>query len=1158
MLKQVYMVSLLNHDHHSESNCMSSEEQTPLLTSKLKIAKFFEQEQIKINEAILEQSFSEKPNGKNSELNKISFFLFFLQKDKHEILHDIALCLIQNKYNSNLIDINIFDKFSDKFSEPSELIFNILVHYNFFSQNILDFGVSNSLNPGFFEIILPILDFCYYDLKISFYTEIFESQKYDCLEKMKWVNLLIQNSKPSKNMCDSIKQTKKSIMRKFLRKKFQAVQYSIFCQNESKSTTIKEFIEERCLFCLKNCLGKIPKMMTRSNLFSEGFFSKILSENLFNFFNRLLIKKKIKTYLLSASAWDQIFLFLESHENFIQGIFMLCEIKKLQKLCLKQHLQLISFIERLISNEKKKYLLTCANSILLLVKLANFTFQLSKMNSPFLKLYSKFANFFKECAFEMFSSLISNVKECEIVLFKVCFPSSNNLIDILFAEKDFFIEILSQKIVLKAIENSLVPKYKYDYNILAASSSFLQLKSCFFIDFESEAKFENKIIDKNHGSSFLSFFSLSEKFKDERFLKLINIFAVMKKASLETTAKNNHIYQFAIFLHAIKFRCFLDLVFFIGAFVFIFYRLAIFNLISVDFYLVTSYFELMTRNYVLSPNYFNSPTQTYVVSDIMSKLNPFNDPENAQCISQLFFIYNQPNFDIYNFINDNLNMCQFFKKGIENYANQEQSYRIAAILSLLIGLKFILNIIFQKQVNKKVLVNKELVFDLLITFFSGLLLFLKENFWNFPVSSYSIIVVFNRICCTFIIFLLGIRFLTYFELVHSISVRIKIIKNMVSDLMSFFAILLFVLVGFAVIMYSFFNKTASDDFANQNFLETIFYLLGASFGNFSLSVAEPYSLGYSIILVIYMFLVTIILFNLLIAILSNTYAKMIERGTMEYGHILYAAKNLKKYNKNYGALVIFPYPINFFIYPLIFNYMRRGNLTCNLLVTEIGYFLILLIFTSVFILCNIVLIPISWIKICLQIILMKYRLNKNEKKPKLIIIIIHFILWNIFGILFLVCLLIINDIPCFFKSAYKFCHNKYENLLFEDYFFHSFIDLIEDLHQKQTKKLTYDQFYDEFSRKVEKNKGNMRLNWFFKNDLLCKFFGGHQPEIKNYLKKLVVEEFIDISLLKIIVDNLKTTGVIMKKKKFLILLNILNLAKGSLIIEEKIKNFKEI
>ena len=80
MSKKVYMETLLNHDHHSISNSVSSEEKTPILTSKLKIAKFFEQEQIKINEAILEQSFTEKPNGKYSELSKISFFLFFLQK----------------------------------------------------------------------------------------------------------------------------------------------------------------------------------------------------------------------------------------------------------------------------------------------------------------------------------------------------------------------------------------------------------------------------------------------------------------------------------------------------------------------------------------------------------------------------------------------------------------------------------------------------------------------------------------------------------------------------------------------------------------------------------------------------------------------------------------------------------------------------------------------------------------------------------------------------------------------------------------------------------------------------------------------------------------------------------------------------------------------
>ena len=339
----------------------------------------------------------------------------------------------------------------------------------------------------------------------------------------------------------------------------------------------------------------------------------------------------------------------------------------------------------------------------------------------------------------------------------------------------------------------------------------------------------------------------------------------------------------------------------------------------------------------------------------------------------------------------------------------------------------------------------------------------------------------------------------------------------------------------------------------------IFSLLGASFGNFNLSLDDEYNIGYSILLVGFMFFVTIILFNLLIAILSNTYSKMIERGSVEYGYILYMTKKLKKYNKQYGALILFPAPLHAPLFLLTINYMKDSNQSCNALVVKIGYIFILIIFLLIFSICNLILIPLCWIKVIFEIILVRYILNKTMKTPPVWIIIIHLFLWIIAGNFYLCFHLIFHDIPIFIKSSYCLSNNKNECLLFQEYFFKFFTNLIEELSNKNIEKLTIDEFHKEFNNYVKRNSGSLRLNWFYKYQLFEEFYNNHEDDIHHYLKKLVICECINISQLKIILENTKMTrNIFGKSKKFLVLLNILNLSDSARILQEKKEQLQKL
>lgn len=79
-----------------------------------------------------------------------------------------------------------------------------------------------------------------------------------------------------------------------------------------------------------------------------------------------------------------------------------------------------------------------------------------------------------------------------------------------------------------------------------------------------------------------------------------------------------------------------------------------------------------------------------------------------------------------------------------------------------------------------------------------------------------------------------------------------------------------------------------------------------------------------ILIILFILLISIIMFNLLIAILSNIFQKIIERSNAEHTYIIYNNYEFKKFNKKWYFLILLPSPFNILNFILIlFSFLNK-------------------------------------------------------------------------------------------------------------------------------------------------------------------------------------------------------------------------------------------
>lgn len=188
--------------------------------------------------------------------------------------------------------------------------------------------------------------------------------------------------------------------------------------------------------------------------------------------------------------------------------------------------------------------------------------------------------------------------------------------------------------------------------------------------------------------------------------------------------------------------------------------------------------------------------------------------------------------------------------------------------------------------------------------------------------------------------------------------------------------------------------------------------MSASLGAFTF---ENYDIISTIFLVAFLFIGNIILLNLLIAILSNTYANMAERSDMIYGLTVFKDYIEKKFNKYFFYLICLPPPINslnaIFI-PFSF-FMKDEKL--NNFVVNICYFIgVLIPMFAFYLLGSIILILISYILMFYKIYIYIIEKNSVLRKKYKLILIASLLEWLVIGPLYLILVFLLNDCPLFF------------------------------------------------------------------------------------------------------------------------------------------------
>ena len=197
--------------------------------------------------------------------------------------------------------------------------------------------------------------------------------------------------------------------------------------------------------------------------------------------------------------------------------------------------------------------------------------------------------------------------------------------------------------------------------------------------------------------------------------------------------------------------------------------------------------------------------------------------------------------------------------------------------------------------------------------------------------------------------------------------RVAMILKMVTDIVQFLIIYIMQLMAFALVASMAFVKI--DQF--NGFYETILYLYNASFGSYSLTLFDSYDrpemriIGQAF-LIFFVFVNLILLLNMVIAMMGNTFGAMSEISKGVYNHAVLQSLPQYKMNKYYGGIVAMVLPLSilsFLTLPLflcIRNKTRLRQLSDTL--KTINYFFIMLPITVIFMVLNLALLPFAYVR----------------------------------------------------------------------------------------------------------------------------------------------------------------------------------------------------
>ena len=220
--------------------------------------------------------------------------------------------------------------------------------------------------------------------------------------------------------------------------------------------------------------------------------------------------------------------------------------------------------------------------------------------------------------------------------------------------------------------------------------------------------------------------------------------------------------------------------------------------------------------------------------------------------------------------------------------------------------------------------------------------------------------------CTWIRVLMGL------QVTETFGPLITAINRMSIDIFTFFIFYLFQLFAFSVIASMTFANVAEFD----GIYHTCLYMFNATLGDYDFHIFDVYEsfiptykyLGHAFI-IIYLMLNLILLLNMVIAMMSETYANMNSERIGIYNYQILRVRPQYKFNKYYGGMVasippfnILNFLVSFPLYILWRNDLEKVKGLTKFVLSMNFYLFVLPLHILIFTVCNLVILPFAYLK----------------------------------------------------------------------------------------------------------------------------------------------------------------------------------------------------
>lgn len=262
--------------------------------------------------------------------------------------------------------------------------------------------------------------------------------------------------------------------------------------------------------------------------------------------------------------------------------------------------------------------------------------------------------------------------------------------------------------------------------------------------------------------------------------------------------------------------------------------------------------------------------------------------------------------------------------------------------------------------------------------------------------------------------------LEFIQFSSDIGPLVKIVEKMFGDFLNF-VILYFILIFMFGLMGNANFLLALDEY--KGVFESMLTVLDSSIGNYDFRLYSHLAGNLTIFADAYVVAIVvcfnILILNLIIAILSNTYNQFDTKATGLYLSKILIARDTMIFDEYYGAFMLSMAPLNIILMPFVpLALMRKPSKQFNTMLVIFQYSAFILIIFTIFMFGSICMLPFAYLQ-CLQIEFKKFMLQETTKKK--VFFVVHLVLYSGLVILMLV--------MAIFADFYYFCANNFRSNL---------------------------------------------------------------------------------------------------------------------------------